>query len=196
MEHCRPVLPVMKRLLLSTMVPFALIVAACGSDATGSSSNSAPPATGAPGTAAPAGAATVSIAKVDGVGDVLVDSSGRALYTPKEEATGSILCTGDCLAFWRPLAASSSAPTAASGVPSLGVVDRPDGGKQVTVGGLPLYTFSEDAPGTVTGNGVTDSFAGTSFTWGVVMADGSAGGAPSGPTPSMPGGGYGGGAGY
>ena len=40
--------------------------------------------------------------------------------------------------------------------------------KQVTFDGKPLYTFVEDtSPDTVTGNGVSDSFDGTSFTWHV-----------------------------
>ena len=42
-----------------------------------------------------------------------------------------------------------------------------EGGSQVTFGGKPLYTFVQDSPGQVTGNGVTDSFGGTSFTWTV-----------------------------
>ena len=41
------------------------------------------------------------------------------------------------------------------------------GGSQVTFGGKPLYTFVQDSSGQVTGNGVTDNFGGTSFTWTV-----------------------------
>ena len=42
---------------------------------------------------------------------------------------------------------------------------RPDGTSQVTFGGKALYSFVQDSPGKVTGNGVSDSFGGTSFTW-------------------------------
>jgi hypothetical protein len=37
----------------------------------------------------------------------------------------------------------------------------------VTWGGKPLYTFVQDSPGQVTGNGFSDQFNGTSFTWTV-----------------------------
>ena len=117
-----------------------MILAACGSNGSSGSSN----------TASVGSVATVAAKQVDGVGTVLVDSSGRTLYTPDEEAHGTILCTGACTAFWTPLAADGT-PTAASGVAQLGVLDRPDGSKQVTADGKPLYTFTQDSPGEVKG---------------------------------------------
>jgi hypothetical protein len=45
----------------------------------------------------------------------------------------------------------------------------------VTFDGKPLYTFVQDSPGQATGNGVMDSFGGTSFTWSAAMT----GGAPA-----------------
>jgi hypothetical protein len=45
---------------------------------------------------------------------------------------------------------------------------------QVTYNGMPVYTFTQDTPGQATGNGVMDSFDGTSFTWTAVMTGGSA----------------------
>jgi hypothetical protein len=52
------------------------------------------------------------------------------------------------------------------------VITRPDGGRQVTIDGKPLYTFSEDSPGKATGNGFTDDFGGHHFTWNVIRAGG------------------------
>jgi predicted lipoprotein with Yx(FWY)xxD motif len=69
------------------------------------------------------------------------------------------------------------------------VLKRPDGTAQVTAGGKPLYTFTEDAPGKVTGNGFKDAFGGTRFTWHAVLASGKAAGAPG--TSGTSGGGYG-----
>lgn len=175
----------MKRLLIPAALA-ALTLAACGSDGGGNGSSNSTPA------AAGSGSATVSIAAVDGTGDVLVDSTGNALYTPEEETGGAILCVEDCLAFWRPVAAGSAAPTAASGVPSLGVIDRSDGGKQVSVGGMPLYTFTQDSPGHVSGDGFADAFGGQHFTWHVVHSDGTIGAAPVQPMPTTPGSGGGG----
>lgn len=79
------------------------------------------------------------------------------------------------------------------------MISRPDGSRQVTVNGRPLYTFSEDTPGKATGNGFTDDFDGHHFTWKIVRAGGTSasrtgGSAGTGITPSTtgsPGGSYG-----
>lgn len=136
----------------------AVALSACGSN--DDSTTSAP--------AAATGGETVATASVDGVGTVLVDANGDALYTPAQEANGTIECTGSCEEIWMPLAASG-APTASADVTGkLGTVKRPDGTEQVTLDGGPLYTFAQDSPGQVTGDGVEDSFGGKDFTWHVV----------------------------
>jgi len=131
----------------------ALALSACGSGS-GHAKRSAAPAD------------TVSLAPVSGVGKVLVDARGFALYSPVQEKSGTIRCTASCTAIWVPLTTKGK-PTASAGL-SLGTVMRPDGKTQVTFGGKPLYRFAEDSsPKTVTGNGVSDNFGGTSFTWHV-----------------------------
>jgi predicted lipoprotein with Yx(FWY)xxD motif len=167
----------MRRLSTSAaIVAGALALAACGSSG-GSSGNSS--------SATPAqGSDTVSVEHVDGVGDVLVDKSGMALYTPQQEAKGKVLCTGACESFWKPLQPGTGTPTAAAGVADLAVIMRPDGSQQVTDDGKPLYTFSEDSQGKVTGNNFTDDFAGQQFTWHVVLSDKAATGSSGGGTPS------------
>ncbi len=136
------------------------------------------------------GGFTVSVRNVPGVGRVLADASGRALYSPMQEAGGRILCTGGCTNIWIPVAApSGSQPTKGPGVSgSLGVDQRADGVSQVTFDGAPLYRFFQDtAPGQVNGNGATDAFGGQSFTWHVETVGAAAGGG------SGSSGGYGGG---
>ena len=64
----------------------------------------------------------------------------------------------------------------------LATVKRPDGSRQVTLDGRPLYRFAQDsAAGKATGDGVTDNFDGQQFTWhaeGTGMSDsGGSGGA-------------------
>jgi predicted lipoprotein with Yx(FWY)xxD motif len=109
---------------------------------------------------------TVSLASVSGVGKVLVDSKGFALYSPAQEKGGAIRCTGSCASIWLPLTVKGS-PQGGSGL-SLGTVMRPDGKTQVTFNGKPLYRFAEDnSPKSVSGNGVSDNFGGKSFTWHV-----------------------------
>jgi predicted lipoprotein with Yx(FWY)xxD motif len=130
---------------------------------------------------------SVSVQQLSGVGSVLVDQSGKALYTSDQEANGKIVCDGSCNAFWKPLEASGGKP---SGAGKLGEIKRPDGTMQVTSNGKPLYTFSEDSPGKVTGNGFSDDFAGRHFTWHVVTSRGTA--KPAAGSGGGGGGGYGG----
>jgi predicted lipoprotein with Yx(FWY)xxD motif len=140
-----------------------LLFSACG----GSSSDS-----GAEGSSS---AGTVSVSSVDGVGDVLVDAQGAALYAADQEMDGMVVCTDSCAAIWEPLTVGDvDEPTAGDGLgDKLGVVRRPGGERQVTFEGRPLYRFVEDpSPGTVTGNGFADTFAGRLFTWHVATPTG------------------------
>jgi predicted lipoprotein with Yx(FWY)xxD motif len=112
---------------------------------------------------------TVTTKQIAGVGTVLVDRGGGALYAPDQEAGGRIRCVGACTSIWKPLTIASGKPT---GVVKLGVIRRPDGTRQVTSGGRPLYGFVQDQPGKVSGNGASDSFGGRRFTWHVITAKG------------------------
>jgi hypothetical protein len=51
-------------------------------------------------------------------------------------------------------------------------VRRPDGTAQLTAGTRPFYTFVEDSPGQVNGNGFQDQFGGRHFTWHAVLSSG------------------------
>ena len=98
-----------------------------------------------PAAAASGRPATVSVDQVDGVGAVLVDQTGAALYASDEEADGKVRCTADCLASGR-RSRASGAPTAGDGVTGkLDTVERPDGTRRSRYDGKPLYSFSEDA---------------------------------------------------
>jgi predicted lipoprotein with Yx(FWY)xxD motif len=148
----------MKKLLtLGAALAASIVVAACGG---GSSQD----------TAAPASGKTVSVMSMDGIGKVLVDSSGKALYASDVEADGKVHWTSS--SFWKPLTVDSGKPTAAAGAGKLGVVKRPDGSRQVTDNGRLLYTFTEDPPGKAEGNGFSDDSNGEHFTWNVVLAGG------------------------
>jgi predicted lipoprotein with Yx(FWY)xxD motif len=149
--------------IVAIAVGFALFAAACSSATT----TSAPAAGGAND--------TVSVQQVPGVGTIYTDANGMALYTPSQEATGTISCVGACTTVWIPLAApSSGSATEAPGVSgTLGSISRPDGISQVTLDGAPLYRFYQDtAAGTASGNGISDSFGGADFTWHVAGPQG------------------------
>ena len=117
----------------------------------------------------------ISVRKLPGVGTVLVDRSGKTLYSPQQEANGKIVCTGGCLTFWFPVpvaaGAALRAPSGVTGV--LGMIHRPGGTTQLTYNGKPLYTFRLDqAPGQAQGNNFTDHFGGTTFTWHALTTSG------------------------
>ncbi|WUJ68127.1 hypothetical protein OG809_23795 [Kribbella soli] len=164
-------------LLLGATVAAVGTLAACGGN------NAAQTSTGA----AAAGAA-VSVQNVSGVGQTLVDSSGKTLYFADQEAGGMIKCTGNCLSFWMP--ATGTAADAKS-VTGLAVTKRSDtGADQLTFQGKPLYTFKLDTgAGKAQGNNVTDSFSGMSFTWHAATTTAAA--PTQAPSSSSGGGGYG-----
>jgi len=129
--------------------------------------------------------------RLAGIGTVLVDRSGKTIYSPRQEAQGKILCTGTCLGFWFPVTVSPGtplrAPQGVNGVLAT-IHRRDDGVTQLTFNGRPLYTFRLDqGPGQVHGNNFSDSFAGASFTWQVVAASGRASNSAQ---TAKPGGGY------
>jgi predicted lipoprotein with Yx(FWY)xxD motif len=165
----------MTRLITAgTAIAATLTLGACG----GGSGNSSGGAASAAGSKT--GSKTVSVRQLSGVGRVLVDRSGKALYSPDQEAGGRTICDSACTAFWKPLSPGAGTPTAAPGAGKLGVIKRPDGSMQVTANRKPLYTFSEDSPGKATGDGFTDDFSGHHFLWHVVGSAGKAASTGSG----------------
>lgn len=86
---------------------------------------------------------------------ILVTGSGRTLYTLSAETRGRFICTGSCLSTWPPLTLSRGVqPT---GVRGLGTIRRPDGRRQATYKGRPLYRFASDRRrGDVGGEGFVD----------------------------------------
>jgi predicted lipoprotein with Yx(FWY)xxD motif len=155
----------MKRALISgaVLVAVATALAACGGAGGGSSSS-----------ASSSGASTVSAEQLSGGGGgaVLVTPNGHALYAAEQEEGGKVMCTGACVSFWKPLTLASGTPTGSSLSGTLATVERPDGTRQVTYNGSPLYTFTQDGAGQVTGNGFMDAFGGRHFTWHVVHVNG------------------------
>ena len=121
--------------------------------------NAAPSSGGGSSTSTHASSVIVGTKSVPGAGTVLVDSSGLTLYELASESGGTIMCTGSCATTWPPLLLPDGvrSATAGSGVSAseLGTISRPDGGTQVTYGGMPLYLFvSDQGPGQDTGQGV------------------------------------------
>ena len=142
------------------------------------------------GSASPARSATVNARKT-GLGTVLVARSGRTLYLFGKDMRGRSACTdAACMSFWPPLLASAK-PTAGKGVKAslLATIRRPDGKRQVTYAGHPLYTFALDkSAGQTKGEGLND-FGGK--WWAVSAAGRKVTAAPAQSSNSNSGGGYG-----
>jgi predicted lipoprotein with Yx(FWY)xxD motif len=145
-----------KRFFLLAAVPVvAVVISACGSS--NKSTTSAPAATTpSTSTAAPTTSAgtKVSVASVDGLGPVLVNSQGKVLYIFVPDNAKKVTCTGGCAAVWPPLKLSGSKAVGSGPVKDslLGADPDPSGGKVVTYAGWPLYTYVADTgPGMATG---------------------------------------------
>lgn len=119
----------MKKFLLHSVLPAALLLTGCASMA-----SSSPP-----------------VKAKDGM---LTDAAGMTLYTFDRDSAGKSACNGQCAANWPPLIANSG--DHASG--DYGVIARDDGKQQWTYKGKPLYTWSKDQkPGDRTGDGFNNN---------------------------------------
>jgi predicted lipoprotein with Yx(FWY)xxD motif len=134
--------------LLTASVASALLLltAACGS--------SDPAAAPAASSSAAAGVAVPPPSEVTALkmattplGEVVTDGDGRTLYlfsTDGRDATQSA-CTGACLEAWPPALVGSAAPSVSGVTGKLGSITAPGGGRQLTLGGWPLYYYGRDA---------------------------------------------------
>jgi predicted lipoprotein with Yx(FWY)xxD motif len=98
---------------------------------------------------------TIATANIPSVGTVLTDTQGMTLYYLQTDNASKVTCTGSCATMWPPSTVSGSVPAAGSGVTGpLATIADPDGSKQLTYMGWPLYTYSGDsAPGQANGQG-------------------------------------------
>jgi predicted lipoprotein with Yx(FWY)xxD motif len=139
-----------------------LVLAGCGSSTYGgSSSGSSSSSSG--GTAD----AVLGTASTD-LGTVVVAADGHTVYVfDKDTAgSGSSACSGTCAANWPAVTADSAEPAVDGVTGDVGTITRDDGTMQVTLDGMPLYTYAGDSDaGAVTGEGVQG-------VWWAVAADG------------------------
>jgi predicted lipoprotein with Yx(FWY)xxD motif len=154
----------------AALIAAALAVTACGTGSAGGAYGGgyATPAGGSTTTGSQAMPASPSSGSMTALktestraGMVLASSSGLTLYYYGEDKPGSgtSVCTGACATAWPPLAAPVKAPAGVHLPGKLGVITRPNGVKQVTLSGYPLYLYVGDkAPGQAGGNGVGDSW--------------------------------------
>ena len=155
------------RLLVPTLAA-SVLLAACGSSSSSSSSSTASSAAAATTSASASALAVKSASSSTLHATVLVNARGLTLYRLSGEQNGKWICTSAaCLGAWHPLTVSAHVAPKGS-VGSLGTVKRPGGMMQVTVSGMPLYTFAGDTtPGEDKGQGIKDV-----GTWNAVSSSG------------------------
>lgn len=102
------------------------------------------------------GPARVDVGTIDGVGELLVDGEGRTLYLFEPDEEGEVTCTGGCADKWPPLVAVDGAePEIGEGVDAalVSTVEDQAGARVLTFEGWPLYRYTSDDLGEVTGSG-------------------------------------------
>ncbi len=105
----------------------------------------------------PAASSTVSfqIKNDSHFGSVITDGSGNTLYFFSLDANGSSACTAGCLAVWPVVYNASPTFGPGLGAGDFASISRPDGSKQTTYKGWPLYTYAGDATaGNINGDGI------------------------------------------
>ena len=172
--------------LTTLAVVAALAGCASGSNAsTGGSTTAGSTTAGSTTSAAPSAAAGMTLGTATtSLGKIVVDSKGMTVYYFDNDTanSGKSTCAGGCLALWPEVHATSSTPTADGVTGKLGTITGTDGKLQVTLNGLPLYTYTGDIKaGDVAGQGFQNI-------WWVVAPDGTK--MMSAATPSPVSGGY------
>lgn len=142
--------------VLSILVSFASLAAACGDDDIASSGGDTPlEETAEPTSTEPAGEPLVELAD-SSLGDVLI-SNGFTLYLFTPDPPAETTCLDACAALWPPLE-GDGAVDVGEGLDSsrFALISRPDGTMQVTFDDKPLYFYAPDTPGSADGQGIGD----------------------------------------
>lgn len=151
------------KLRLAAAIPLAALgLAACGSGSSGGSTGVTSSDSGgskSPGT-------SFSTANVSGLGQTLVDGSGKTVYILTKSGQKNVPCTdgSGCTAIWPDLSLpdGTSTPNAGTGVKSSLLGTMPANGETYpTYNGYLLYEYAADSgPGKANGEGI-QSFGGT-----------------------------------
>lgn len=158
----------MKKHLSIGLSAFALAALLSGCAGTGGTATSpttaaAPPSATGPSTSGPASTSAPAAAAADlktadsTAGKIVVDGKGMSVYyyTKDVKDSGTSACTGGCLEAWPPVLAAADTPTVDGVTGTVGTIATPDGKKQLTINGMPVYYYAKDlAAGDITGQGV------------------------------------------
>lgn len=136
----------MRKIFLTTAAAAgALVLAACGTGANTASHGSTSSGAGA----SPAAANPAADLKTFGspLGAIVVDGKGMTVYAFGKDTPGSSTsaCVGACVSLWPAVTTTSATPSVQGVTGQVGTAPTAGGGKQVTLDGHRLYTFSGDS---------------------------------------------------
>ena len=138
--------------ILLALTGTALTVIALTGCSTSATPDASTPAASESATAAPADAAVATST----LGTVVVDGKGMTAYAFDEDVanSGKSACVAACAAIWPAITTTSATPTVTGITSTVATITGVNGGKQITINGMPIYTFSKDAAaGDVKGQG-------------------------------------------
>lgn len=145
----------------AAVLALMLAVAGCAGATSSGSGSEAPsePAASSSADAGDGGTATDAVLGTtdSSLGTIVVDGEGATVYMFDKDTQGTTTsaCTGDCLANWPPVTTDAATPEVEGVTGTVATIDTPDGDKQVTLNGWPLYYFAGDATaGDTNGQGV------------------------------------------
>ncbi|XAS63863.1 hypothetical protein VUN84_16460 [Micrococcaceae bacterium Sec5.8] len=149
---------------LSAFTLTAILSGCAGTAGTGGAGTTAPAAASTPTGSSAAGSAPGSTPAAPDLkvsdspaGRIVVDGRGMSVYfyTKDVKDSGASACTGGCVAAWPAVLAASGTPTVDGVTGTVGTIATPDGKKQLTLNGLPVYYYAKDlAAGDILGQGV------------------------------------------
>ncbi|MCJ0874425.1 SCO0930 family lipoprotein [Streptomyces sp. AP-93] len=116
----------------------------------------------------PTPAGRLAVREVPEVGSVVTDAAGATLYRFDKDTAQPPRsnCEGACITLWPAVPAAGAQAPAGIDAGLLGSVERPDGTRQLTLAGWPVYRYAKDTrPGDAKGEGVGG-------TWHALAADG------------------------
>ena len=159
-------MPRHRLLPVAALAAATLALSACGGTGTSTDPYGSVPAPVESGATAPVAASIPLLAAKDApsLGTIVTDAEGFTLYRfDKDTAkpTPTTTCLDDCATKWPPVTVDPQGKLALEGVDKaiVGLVQRPDGSSQLTLGGWPVYRFAGDTgPGATGGQGASGSW--------------------------------------
>lgn len=134
-----------------------LALTGCSGETGNSSSTTVPSSASASATSTSTSSTQTLTTSITELGEIIVGEDGRTVYvfTKDQKDSGVSACVDTCLENWPPVIADGEPTFSKDITATIGTIDIPNGQKQVTVDGLPVYYWYEDKnPGEVKGQGV------------------------------------------